>query len=512
MSRASDLEYPRRVVVDDTDPRITYDSGSWNFDASTFDNFGIFGDPYNRTMRGTNSGEAKFSFTFEGEFIQVKGAKDNRKISRPENSTSDDMTRLPKYTCQVDGSNIQTVEYRPFMYDITNNVLCEQSRLSKGKHTLNMTITLGDTNTQTFWLDSLEYAPLENADLSKEVLKVDGSDPSITYHNDTGSWNTDSKLFNGTGVTGASMSFKFNGTSVTLYGFNEGSDKDWDRTSGRYYIDNAGDTTFDIPGSKPLPFNQQNRTDWYNQQVFTSEKVAAGEHEMVITYTGVKTGSNPAAWLLVDYLYVTGGAKDGSLAGGSDGSNSGSSGVGQEKSKTPVGAIAGGVVGGVVVLLAAAGLLFWLWRRKQARGGPRELYPKEGLDPTPFMAGDMVATGHGDTPASSKGALMYPVTNPSSAAPGPSEYPESVYTTGPSGATLLTLSHGGGPSVHGGSSVSAGDASEPGTTSASQNLSDIKSAQSQAVSVQTRQHQDSGIRYSQGPSQIVDVPPTYTPE
>ncbi|KAK1221347.1 hypothetical protein PQX77_015848 [Marasmius sp. AFHP31] len=522
MARPSDLEYPRRIVVDDTDPRIAYDSGTWNFDASTFDNFGIFGDPYNRTMRGTNSGKAGFTFSFEGDFIQVKGAKDNRKISRPANSTVDSVNSLPKYTCQVDGSSISTIDYRPYMYDITNNVLCEAPRLSKGPHTLTMNITLNNPNSQMFWLDSIEYAYLEGADLSKEVVKIDASDPvSCTYHNDSGAWKGDSGLFNGTGDLGATMSFKFNGSSVSLYTFNEGSESDWDRTSGRYFIDNTGDTTFDIPGSKPLPFNQRNRSDWYNQHLFTSNKVAGGkEHEMVITYTGVRTGSNPAQWLLIDYFYVTGAGASSSpegAAGGPGGGNAGgSSDSSSGGSKTPVGAIVGGVVGGVVALLGIAGLIWFLMRRRRRRrGGPRDLYPKEGFDP--FMTG---------SPADHAQEHYHDHPQPTNSPPPASEYTsrppaQSIYSSDRGTNTLsyypatTTATETGPGSVYGGSSADGGATSVAGDGSTSQNqgqnFSDMKSAQREAVSVQTRQHQDSGVRYNQaGPSEVVDVPPSYT--
>ncbi|KAK1218866.1 hypothetical protein PQX77_018427 [Marasmius sp. AFHP31] len=544
MARPSDLEYPRRIVVDDTDPRVAYDSGTWNFDASTFDNFGIFGDPYNRTMKGTNSGKAGFTFSFEGDFIQVKGAKDNRKISRPANSTSDSVNSLPKYTCQVDGSSISTVDYRPYMYDITNNVLCEASRLSKGPHTLTMNITLNNPNSQMFWLDSIEYAYLEGADLSKEVVKVDASDPaSCTYHNNSGAWKGDSGLFNGTGDLGATMSFKFNGafrliqfcilrliphrlysypkgSSVSLYTFNEGSEGDWDRTSGRYFIDNTGDTTFDIPGSKPLPFNQQNRSDWYNQHLFTSNKVASGkEHEMVITYTGVTTGSNPAQWLLIDYFYVTGAgassSPEGAAGEGGGGNDGGSSDSSSGGSKTPVGAIAGGVVGGVVALLGVAGLIWLLMRRRRRRNGPRDLYPKEGFDP--FMAGapgDHAQEQYHDHPLSTNSPP--PASEYTSRPPAQSVYSSERGTNTLSYPPATTTATGMEPgSAYGGCSADGGAKSVAGDGSTSrnqgQNFSDMKSAQREAVSVQTRQHQDSGVRYNQaGPSQVVDVPPSYT--
>ncbi|KAL0063151.1 hypothetical protein AAF712_009941 [Marasmius tenuissimus] len=497
--------------------------GTWNFDASMFDNFGYWGDPYNRTMRGTNSGKAGFTFTFEGDFIQVKGAKDNRKISHPSNDTLDAAIGvLPKYDCQVDGSPISTISYRLNKYEITNNCLCEGSRLSKGPHTLTMNITLDDPNWQIFWLDSIEYAYLEGADLSKEVVKIDSSDPvSCTYHNDSGVWKENSALFNGTGEMGAAMSFRFNGSSASLYTFNKGSEGDWDRSSGRYYIDDAGDTIFDIPGSKPLPFDEQNRTDWWRQHLFTTNKVDEGkEHEMVITYTGAKTGSRPGQWLLIDYFYVTGARVSGSpeaAAGGPGGENDEGNGDTSGGSKTPVGAIAGGVVGGVVALLGIAGLIWLLMRRRRRRDGPRELYPKEGLDP--FMLGP---PGEHRPAQEQYHDHPQPTNSPPPASESKSRpLAQPVYSSERSTNTLsyhpvtTTATETGTGAVYGGSSADGGSANVAGDGSTSQNqaqnFSDMKSAQREAVSVETRQHQDSGVRYNQaGPSQVVDVPPSYT--
>ncbi|KAK1221345.1 hypothetical protein PQX77_015846 [Marasmius sp. AFHP31] len=513
MARPSDLEYPRRIVVDDTDPRIVYDSGTWNFSALMFDNFGIFGEPYNLTMRGTDSNKAGFTFSFEGDFIQVKGAKDNHQISRPSNSTFfDSVDSLPKYTCQIDGSSIevQKVDYRLYAYEITNNVLCEASRLSKGPHTLTMNISLNDPSLQKFWLDSIEYAYLEGADLNKEVVKIDASDPvSCTYHNDTGAWKGESRLFNGTGEAGATMSFRFNGSSVSLYTFNEGSNSDWDRTSGCYNIDNAGDAAFDIPESKPLPLNQQNRSDWYNQHLFTSNKVGGGkEHEMAITYTGVKTGSNPAQWLLIDYFYVTGAGANGSPEGADDGAGGGNNGGGGDKSggsKTPVGAISGGVVGGIVGLLGVAGFIWLLMRRRrQRRDDPRELSPKEGHTQEQYHDHPQST----NLPPLASEYMSYPPVQSLYS----SELGKNTLSYYPATTTATEARPG---SVYGGSSADSGATSVAGDGSTSQNqgqnFSDMKSAQREAVSVQTRQHQDSGVRYNQArPSQVVDVPPSYT--
>ncbi|KAK1225854.1 hypothetical protein PQX77_011182 [Marasmius sp. AFHP31] len=464
VGRPSDFEYPRRIAVDDTDPRVAYDSGTWNFNASTFDNFGVYGDPYKGTMRGTNSDKAGFTFHFEGDFIQVKGAKDNHNISRPLNSTLDSIDTLPEYTCQIDNFFIEKVDYRPHINEITNNVLCEGSRLFKGPHTLIMNITLSNPSSQIFWLDSIEYAYLEGTDLSNEVVKIDGSDPvSCMYHDDTDAWREDTgdtPFINYTGQMGATMSFRFNGSSVSLYSFNEGSKRDWDGASGHYNIDNTGDMAFDIPASKRLPSNSQIQTDWWNQHLFTSNKVGGGkEHEMIITYTSVRI---PAHGLDIDYFYVTGAGASGSPEGPADGPRGGNnrgSGNSSGGSKMPVGMIAGGVIGGVVALLGMVGFI-WLMmrRRRQSRDGPRE-----GLDP--FMLGT------------------------------PGDHMQEQYHNHPQvGSGAINIAGNGSTSQN-----------------LVQNVLNMKSSQRGAVSVQTRQHQDSGARYNQvGPSQVVDVPPSYT--
>ncbi|KAF9257481.1 hypothetical protein L218DRAFT_975162 [Marasmius fiardii PR-910] len=216
MALPSDLEYPRRVVVDDTDSRIKYDSGSWTIDNNSFDSITRLGAPYNGTQHGTASTTASFSFQFEGDFVQVRGGKDNRKITRPDGVVSDNTTLLAKWTCSIDGSPITSGSYYVYMFDTTHNMLCEQSHLSHSPHTLTVNVTIDDPNTQMFWLDKIEYSPLPGANLAQEVMKFDASDSSIQYDNSTGAWLAIDKLFNATGTTGASANVIFNGMLKNL--------------------------------------------------------------------------------------------------------------------------------------------------------------------------------------------------------------------------------------------------------------------------------------------------------
>lgn len=520
--------------MDDTDPRVQY-SGDWALDIGTFDTLGVFGPPYNHSMHGTSQNSASFSFTFEGEYVQVRGAKDTRRIPEASNSN---VTVLASWTCEVDGSAIRKVNYRGARYDLTHNVLCEQGRLSRQPHTLTVNVTIDDPNTQMFWLDKIEYVPTPEANLANEVIKIDGSDPSIRYDNNSGNWKPIGILFNGTGTTGASMSLDFNGTSVSLYGFNEGSEKHWQGSSGRYYVDNSGDTTFEIPESRTVP-GSSNLTDYYHELLFTTPEMSPGSHEMVITFTGVKTGEDPLQWLSIDYLYVTaseGGAQlntTASTAGslptrGSD-SNSG----GSSSSSTPVGPIVGGVIGGIAGLaLLGLAIFFFLKRRKDNNTRAGGYY-----DSVPFNPNNMYA-------APGATAVSHP---PPTVGAGYEPYSDnSTYTGSASGANHRTTpsvgqtlsspsmqtttfdpysdehahgsSHGGSNSNSGGGESGPQPASfavaNPGPSTLSPNRSQHwTDLQREAVAEQPvveRRHQDSGIRYPQQQQQVVDVPPTYT--
>ncbi|KAK7021844.1 hypothetical protein VNI00_017237 [Paramarasmius palmivorus] len=490
MAYPSNMEFPRRIVIDDTDPRVKYEAGNWSLDnAGTFDGLSSNGAAFKHTMHGTNEDTASFSFAFEGEYVSVWGAKDTRKVQP--NGATDDLTKLAQWRCQVDGSPIQHVNYLTPITRITNNLLCEGGGLSPDTpHVLTLNVSIQDPETQMFWLDKIEYTPGTNVNVAGEVMKFDSSDANVRYDNNSGSWITDSgPLFNQTDTRGATMSFRFNGTSVSLYGFNEGDPDPYAASTARYNIDGSHEINFVSPASRPSPANHSGRIDHFNELLFTSPDLDPGTHDLTVTFTDMPTGKEWIQWLTIDYFYVTAsagtgadGEKSGSTSGGSKpGEQSGSASGGSESGKTPVGAIVGGVVGGVAVLvLLGLGVFFFLRRRKRSRDA--ELTAGSGG----YISSSSGANGVSPYPYS-----MLSVSKNSSprkaAVSTPDPYPDDV----------------GAASTSSENRTSTG---APGST-----LWDMQDAQRAAVreDVLERRHYDSGIRYPQT-QHFVDIPPDYT--
>ncbi|KAK1222433.1 hypothetical protein PQX77_014718 [Marasmius sp. AFHP31] len=445
-----DVQYPRRVMVDDTDPRITYDTGFWDFDGSTFVNYEMLGDPYNKTMTGTNSAKASFTFTFEGDYVQVRGARDNRKIPPPSKDTGfDAIDSFPKFSCQIDDNSVASANYATlFKYYITNVPLCEQANLSPGSHTLTMNVTVENPDQNIFWLDSIEYSPLSTGNLTKQVLRVYSSDPR--------SWmNTEN----------ASMSFKFSGTSVSLYGMDLRASLEETphvNTAASYRIDGAQSVPFTIPGSKTLPSNPGNATGygWYNQRLFTSDLLDGDrEHEIVISYAGTHSGMGSPQPLLIDYFLVT---TDRAQVGENVPvpQTSGLPGDGEKAhSKFPIGGVVGGIIGGIFTLIVIATLV-WALRRRRRQSGLND--GQENVEPFDVMT---VARNRD------------PVED--------SQSPE-------------------------GSAVAQTSSGEP----SSANLPRMNKAQRGPADSRPRQEVDSGLRYSEIGTSLgsATLPPVYTPD
>ncbi|KAJ8091466.1 hypothetical protein PM082_024384 [Marasmius tenuissimus] len=259
------------------------------------------------------------------------------------------------------------------------------------------------------------------------------------------------------------MSFKFNGTSVSMYGINAALDASQNRTSldsstGSYSIDGSPPITFGLPGTKAVPHDSGSREAWTNQLMFETTSLSGeNEHEMAISYTG--TGTKTSQMLVIDYFYV---ANNGVVVNGSQ-----SELMETEKRAAPTGGIIGGVLGGVFGLIAIGGLLWFMRRRRRRRGGPRELRDENWDDVPPNTMSE-------------------------------------VWTGEPSQNSRSPTRAIGRAQYKSGESLAA-------------NFVDLKRAQREVINEQSRQEQDSGYRYTVVHSAdttpgTATIPPAYTPE
>ncbi|KAI3601318.1 hypothetical protein WG66_013255 [Moniliophthora roreri] len=405
----AELDYPRRVMVDDTDRRIRYEGGSWSLDKGSFDHRGVFGAPYNGTMHGTNQNGSSFSLTFEGQFIQVRGAKDTRNIPVADRNNE---FALPDWSCKVDGHFIDAYYYFNTTEDTTNDVLCQEGNLAPGAHTFTLVVAINNPQTQMFWFDSIEYAPDPEVNLANETMRIYSHDPSIKYHNDSGAW-----------IVGNYDSFVYaerEGTEVSLYTFIEGEEGHWQAAAANYIIDNStSPTDFYISGSRPAP-DGTSPTNYFNELLFTTPKLSPGPHTINLTLTDGRSPQNLTQGLTIDYFFVT--VSDNSSQLNAIPESNSSFSTSRHK---PVGAIVGGVIGGILgaaLLGLGAFFLFKWWRKRNTRGKYHEIIPFDtesttSYNPARFSVDSKRSRFERETSASASPSAASPSAASPSAAP-----------------------------------------------------------------------------------------------
>ncbi|KAL0057755.1 hypothetical protein AAF712_015595 [Marasmius tenuissimus] len=146
-------------MADDTDPRIAYDTSSCEFDGLMFVNYGILGDPYPETMRGTKSAKTSFTFALKSSKADVDSMQ-NLFSQIPRLSTDTGFCRdkiIPKFSCEDGNDFVPFANYAiVHKYYTTNVPLCKRANLSAGIHTLTTQITADNPNQTVFWLDTIE--------------------------------------------------------------------------------------------------------------------------------------------------------------------------------------------------------------------------------------------------------------------------------------------------------------------------------------------------------------------
>ncbi|KAF8801613.1 hypothetical protein BYT27DRAFT_7197850 [Phlegmacium glaucopus] len=338
---------PRSIIVDDVDSRIQY-TGPWFPDEGSQDSVGNYGPPYQSTMHGTKS-NASLSFAFNGTQIRVVGSNNIR---------NDSGVLDPTWQCFID--NISIGASTPFQYPENNWEFCEQNTLLDGPHILTVNATV--LKSQTFWIDNIQYVPSASVSLDQAAIVVDSVDPQLQYGQ---GWQALGGNANMTTVAGSIFTFDFIGVSLSWYGYIP-----MELPLG------SSPATYSIDGQTPINFLlkgiPENTSTTYNQKFFETAQLPAGHHTLKAVYEG-----NNSTPLTLDYLVIQNGTLASTTTSGSshatsssitgDGAGNGTSGAsGASTRSTPIGAIAGGVIGGLALTVFII-FGFLLLRRRQKR-------------------------------------------------------------------------------------------------------------------------------------------------
>ncbi|KAG5644964.1 hypothetical protein DXG03_007334 [Asterophora parasitica] len=334
-------------MIDDADNRIRYEGSGWVQDITgSQDEFGTFGATYNHTLHATTFNDS-LAFSFQGSSIKVFGSVN---LSPTYGNAINDAASRPPWECFVDNVSIGTSKLTP--YRENNWVLCENNHIGEGPHELTLNITM--RRGTTFWIDYLQYSPSQEPP-DKSVIVVDSNDPALSYD---GSWRqTVSGQMMQTTTKGGKAEFNFTGTQLTWVGYIP-VELPGNSSSASYAIDGGSPNSFNLYGHPPT-----DGTSSFNQLFFTTPQLAPGPHSIAVTYNG-NAQYTP---LTLDYIYLT--TSPSKIAAGADPSADPSAGFTKPLGATKrvrVGAIVGGVIGGVAVVILIAFIFFWRARRRKA--------------------------------------------------------------------------------------------------------------------------------------------------
>ncbi|KAH8804148.1 hypothetical protein DL96DRAFT_1631343 [Flagelloscypha sp. PMI_526] len=353
------------VIVDDRSAQITYSSTPGWFSTGTFPD-------WNKTSMQPRSEGASFEMTFQGTSVEVLGV-----LHSPGGDPG--TPSIPVVSSfSIDGGAVTNFTGPSSLKQATFfNSFYTASNLDPAKsHTLKWT----QANNGTIFLDAIIYETSSAFSPQTDTnYIVDQGDPRVQYE---GSWiDLDSdQVFKGRlkfgRKYGDTMSFKFNGSAIAVYGnldplgiANTEGNIPTSSTIVTYTVDSGGP----MKAAYPIPTSVV-----YGEQLFLYNDLPSNQEH---TFTMKLENNQP---IYVDYLIVSpvgGGiarksdlfanAQQQAISGSTTGltgapTSSSSSGGG---SSPNVGAIAGGVIGGVgfVALCMLAFLL--LRNRRKTRSG-----------------------------------------------------------------------------------------------------------------------------------------------
>ncbi|KAF9027491.1 hypothetical protein BDZ89DRAFT_1066797 [Hymenopellis radicata] len=491
---------PRRIAVDDADVSRIHYSGDWTTENGAHDDFSsVHGPTYEHTQHGTNADGASISFLFNGSSIQVFGSWDQN-----QNQT------LPSWECFIDSVKIEKQE--PSFPSSNQNELCTDENIDGTReHALTVNITVSGNVNAKFWFDYIVYTPYDGDLYNHTTMWLGMADSAITYG---GAWE-DNENARMVAAKGASLSAKFNGSSIRMVGPIENATHS---SLGEYSIDGGTASSFSI--SK---LNSVHNILW-SQTLFESGQLSTDkEHTITVKWDGESDQQKFG----IENFYID----TPTYTATSDDS---------DDSSTPIAAIVGGVVGGIFLLAAIAGFL-WFWRRRHRYSSVSKTdFDLSGPPHDPFSARPSFFTSSDPLNATVVPYDPYMESHAGPMAIASSSKSASLHTSY-SGAPSASGSMSAPPTSAGftpasGYFMPAGAQSRNSTTLSppptdQSVLVAMKNEQSHAVrrassmssasasasasgsgsaSTQFRKHQDSGLRLTDN-EEVVDLPPDYQP-
>lgn len=335
-------------MVDDPELNATYGGGQWGT-ATLFQWYGgtivypAFADSTSATVTGS------VFLSFEGIAIAFGG------------NTPKVFGDSQTLTVSIDGAPSYNTSYNdptPQSY-----VQWYQSPiLPEGTHNITLTHLAGT---------ALDYAVItagQNTNLTGKTVIVDNEDPSIRF---TGSWTRNTDRFhsgyppdgypfhNSTHQStkpGDNFIFRFSGTSLNIYGI-----LDWANlgtVSASYTLDGAtASQTYTVTTSSSM--YQDSTTDEHNFLLYSNTTLTAGDHTLVVNVTKCVNQTFIFDYLTYQPSFSTLATMPNlTLPAATNGTSHTST------TSTPVGAIVGGILGGLALLFLLIGAFLWFRKRK----------------------------------------------------------------------------------------------------------------------------------------------------
>ncbi|KAH9484880.1 hypothetical protein JR316_0001782 [Psilocybe cubensis] len=346
------------VIVDDTDTDSIKYTGPWFASKSSqFDYIGSFGKPFGGTLHGTKS-NASFSFTFSGTSVDFFTTQEGN------NSSS---SAVFSVECRVLVSNLYSSGVLSPMMAGSRLRFCNIPTMLDGEHTVIVNVALeANSAGQTFWLDYITYRPSPETPLDNALVAVYTPDPRLQFGS---GWTSAEQNYSGfiipmgnkTTARHSTFTMDFIGKSLTWFGF-KNMTVDFESTTATYSVDDGPPTTFNISGTT----RTQNVEPLAHQEIFfQTPTYSLGHHTLKVVYDGdAQENSHP---LTLNYIVIHNGSSDAAAAIPSNPVTSDPTDdqtIAPPNSKSPVGPIVGGIVGGLTII-ALIFMLFFLRRRRR---------------------------------------------------------------------------------------------------------------------------------------------------